>query len=96
MMISFHPDVVEELNAAVDYYENLAEGLGVEFADEVFSGIELISRFPEAWSDLSSGLRRCLISRFPYGLIYRKDNDEIYILAIMQMNREPGYWKSRR
>jgi len=96
MMISFHPDVVEELNAAVDYYENLAEGLGVEFADEVFSGIELISRFPEAWSDLSSGFRRCLIRRFPYGLIYRKDNDEIYILAIMQMNREPGYWKSRR
>ncbi|MCU0845840.1 MAG: type II toxin-antitoxin system RelE/ParE family toxin [Spirochaetes bacterium] len=96
MMISFHPGAVEELNASVDYYENLAEGLGVEFADEVFSGIELISRYPEAWSDLSCGLRRCLISRFPFGLIYRKDNDEIYILAIMQMNREPDYWKSRR
>jgi hypothetical protein len=96
MMISFHPGAVEELNASMDYYENLAEGLGVEFADEVFSGIELISRYPEAWSDLSCGLRRCLISRFPFGLIYRKDNDEIYILAIMQMNREPDYWKSRR
>ncbi len=36
-----------------------------------------------------------MIHRFPYGIIYRYDENDLYILAIMMLNREPDYWKNR-
>ena len=32
---------------------------------------------------------------FPYGVIYQIIEDEVIIIAIMQLNREPDYWKKR-
>jgi len=33
--------------------------------------------------------------RFPYGVIYQISEDEVLIVAIMQLNRKPNYWQSR-
>jgi len=33
--------------------------------------------------------------RFPYGVIYQIAEGWIIIIAIMQMNRKPDYWKER-
>lgn len=33
--------------------------------------------------------------RFPYGVIYATDPEEIVILAIAHMHRRPGYWRDR-
>ena len=41
-------------------------------------------------------IRRCLTNRFPYGIIYYEKDDEIIILAVMQLNRKPDYWKDRQ
>ncbi|HOS97927.1 MAG TPA: type II toxin-antitoxin system RelE/ParE family toxin [Deltaproteobacteria bacterium] len=95
MRYSFHPIAVAELNEAIDYYEELQSGLGFEFAKEVFSSIQRVIEFPAAWSPLSPNTRRCLVHRFPYGIIYQTLNDEILIVAIMQLNRKPSYWENR-
>lgn len=95
MKVSFYPEAKDELFNAVNYYEECQEGLGQEFAKEVYAAIQRIIQFPEAWSKLSENTRRCLVNRFPYGLIYSIIEDEIIILAVMQLNREPGYWKNR-
>ncbi len=95
MKYSFHPSARAELNDSIDYYEDYRPGLGLEFAEEVYSTIQRIIRFPEAWPRLSPNSRRCLTNRFPYGVIYQVLEDEILIVAVMQLNREPGYWKDR-
>jgi len=41
-------------------------------------------------------IRRCLVHRFPYGIIYAIENDTIYIAAVMHLRREPGYWERHR
>jgi len=92
---SFHPDAENELNEAIDYYNKCQTGLGLEFAREVYSTIQNILLFPQAWTPLSANTRRCLTNRFPYGVIYQITADEIFIIAVMQLNREPGYWKNR-
>lgn len=93
MRYSFHPSAQVELDEAVDYYEECRLGLGLEFSREVYSAIYRIMHFPEAWSPLSKNTRRCLTNRFPYGIIYQVLNDEIVIIAVMQLNRRPGYWR---
>lgn len=92
---SFHPDAEKELNGTIDYYNECQNGLGFEFAEEVYSSIQNILSFPLAWAPLSPNTRRCLTNRFPYGVIYQFTGNEIFIIAVMQLNREPGYWKNR-
>jgi ParE toxin of type II toxin-antitoxin system, parDE len=92
---SFHPEAERELNTTINYYNECQDGLGFEFAEEVYSTIHNILSFPLAWAELSPSTRRCLTSRFPYGVIYQITENEIFIIAVMQLNREPEYWKKR-
>jgi len=95
MKYSFHPEAKEELFEAINYFEKCRSGLGLEFAKEIFSTIQRIVHFPSAWSKFSENTRRCLTNRFPFGVIYRIIEDEIIIIAVMQLNRKPNYWKKR-
>jgi len=95
MKYSFHPDAKGEFNKAIDYYNECQPNLGLEFVKEVFNSIQLILKFPDAWSPFSKSTRRCMINRFPYGLIYQKNENEIYIIAVMQLNKKPTYWHER-
>ena len=96
MKVRFNPEAVLEINAAVDYYEDNEAGLGIEFVMEIQKGIEMISNYPDSWQQLSVSTRRYLIKRFPFGIIYLSYKDTLYIIAIMHLNRKPGYWKKRK
>ena len=95
MNFVFHPDARLELNAAAEHYEQAQIGLGSVFVDEVYAGIQRICTYPEAWTLLTPTVRRCLIHRFPYGIVYRIRHDEAQILAVAHLNRKPGYWNLR-
>ncbi len=95
MTYSFHPLAEKELNDAIDYYNKCQDGLGIEFAEEVYKAIQFILQFPQAWSPLSKNTRRCITNRFPSGVIYQEKKDEIIIIAVMQLNKKPNYWHDR-
>ena len=95
MKVSFHPEAVEELEQAVIYYEDCQSGLGKQLSQEVDASIQLILAFPHAWTTLEDNIRRTLVRRFPYGLLYYLQENEVYILAVMNLNRSPDYWKKR-
>ncbi|MFH1708001.1 MAG: type II toxin-antitoxin system RelE/ParE family toxin [Planctomycetota bacterium] len=95
MQYSFHPAAERELLDAVRFYEQCNEGLGVSFAKEIYKAIQTIVLHPSAWAPLSPNTRRCLIPRFPYGIIYSVTTSDIYIIAIMHLNKKPHYWKRR-
>jgi hypothetical protein len=40
-------------------------------------------------------MRRVLVNRFPYGVIYANRNNEILTLAVMHLNRKPNYLEKR-
>lgn len=44
---------------------------------------------------MEDDIRRFLVRRFPYGILYTIEADHILILAIMHLSREPGYWRHR-
>ena len=92
MNYSFHPEAKEEFFEAINYFEEYQKGLGLSFSKEVFSTIQRIIHFPSAWSKFSKNTRRSLTNRFPYGVIYQIKGEEVIIIAVMQLNREPGYW----
>jgi hypothetical protein len=95
MTFSFHPEAEEEFLEAINYYEDRERGLGYDFSIEVFATIQHIVIYPTAWPVIEEGVRRCLVHRFPYGVIYSIEQEEILILAVMHLRRHPGYWKNR-
>ncbi len=85
MNVLFHPDAETELNTAIDYYEDIEKGLGYDFSLEVFSALERIIAFPKAWTSIEDGVRRSLVRRFPYGILYAEEKDKIYVVAVMHL-----------
>ncbi|MBM3333096.1 type II toxin-antitoxin system RelE/ParE family toxin, partial [Candidatus Sumerlaeota bacterium] len=59
-------------------------------------GLDRIGEFPLLWPIYEGEYRRCLLKRFPYGLIYRIETERIYVMAVAHLHREPGYWKKRK
>ena len=95
MIFEYHPEAKSEFFATIDYYEECEEGLGYDFSIEVYSAIQNIMYYPLAWPILKGDIRRYLTNRFPYGILYSIEPDRIFILAVMNLHRDPDYWKHR-
>lgn len=95
MKYFFHKSAEAEFDNAISYYEGCRQGLGLDFAEEVFAAIERILQYPEAWSAMSKNTRRCLVNRFPFGIIYQVKPSVIYVIAIADLRRRPDYWLKR-
>ena len=88
------PAELEMLDAA-RYYELQAPGLGDDFLDKIDAAVRDIGTNPSRWPIIQSDIRRRLIHRFPYALLYRVDPDEVVIQATMHLHRRPDYWIDR-
>ena len=95
MIFLFHPDAEIEFKDAIEYYESCQNRLGYEFALEVYETVNRVIANPNAWQVINENMRRTLVNRFPYGIIYAIRNNEILILAVMHLNRKPNYWERR-
>jgi hypothetical protein len=95
MKFYFHEDAELEFDKAIEYYEGCQTGLGLEYAQEIYAAIKRIIQFPEAWPPLSKKTRRCLVNRFPFGIIYQVKSGLLKIIAVADLRRRPNYWKDR-
>lgn len=89
------PDAEADLAEAKGWYEQKRVGLGQEFLLCVEAALNSISRMPEAATEVCPGVRRVIVRRFPYGVFYRLDSDQIAILAIYHSKRNPRGWQER-
>ena len=85
-----------EFEDAIEHYNQERPGLGYQFAAEARRTFKRIEQFPEAWHPLSNNTRRCRLKGFPYAVIYNATDQEIIVLALMHMRRDPDAWKDRR
>lgn len=96
MKYVFHPEALAEYAEAVQYYAVQRVEVAQAFIDAIENAVYRIREAPTRWLVLDDNVRRCLIRKFPYGILYTIEPDYILILAVMQCSREPGYWKNRR
>jgi toxin ParE1/3/4 len=95
MTVSIHPEAERDLADRLDYYERQNPGLGYEFVREVRNSIEFLQIHPEMGQRIDAQLRRILLRRFPYSIIYARDNETIRVLSVAHHHRRPGYWRDR-
>ena len=95
MNVRFLVPAQQELDDAVAWYDQQADGLGKEFLDELDRVIRRVVAYPLSSMEIEPGLRRGLLARFPYGIIYGQDNATVVVVAVAHLHREPRYWADR-
>jgi toxin ParE1/3/4 len=93
--LEFHPEAQAEFVGAARYFEGEAENLGVDFIDFVQHTALRLIRFPTSGRRVGRRLRRVVVPRFLYLLLYRVERERIFIVAVAHPRRRPGYWRSR-
>jgi hypothetical protein len=98
--VRFAPEVPDELAEAVLWYEARRQGLGRELLDEVQATLPLIGERPRSFPrlqdvDATLEIRRALLARFPYALVFLVREDEVRVLAAAHAKRRSGYWLGR-
>lgn len=84
-----------EIDDAVVWFDSQSQGLGTRFLDDIDRTLRRIVTFPLSCGEIETDIRRCLLTRFPYGIIYGIDNDKIIVIAVAHLHREPRYWIDR-
>ena len=78
------------------YYEKRAPDLGLAFLDEVEKASRRILTNPRAYQTVGAEVRRALVARFPYSILYVIEPDDyIRVIAVAHHKRRPGYWRKR-
>jgi len=95
MKVIFPKCAKQELDDATRYYEIEYEGLGKRFREEVRKAAKRISEYPEAWSVERGEVRKCILHKFPYKLLYAIEKTHIFIIAVAHQHRKPDYWVER-
>jgi plasmid stabilization system protein ParE len=95
LSVVFHPDAVEEAQAARQWYLARSPSAAVSYLAELDRGIETVALAPERWPFFLHGTRCYLFQRFPFQLIYGVKNDRIEIVAVAHGRRRSGYLKVR-
>jgi len=91
----FLPEAEQEMYEAAKFYESQAPGLGVEFISEIERAIQAVQEAPTRWPIIEGTLRRRLLRRFPFSLLYQIEAANIVIIAVSHVHRKPYYWKKR-
>ncbi len=95
MKWEFHPDAEQELTESTLRYESEISGLGLRFAREVERVVELILEDPALGVRVQGEIRRFVLRRFPFSVVYAVASGILYVLAIAHDSRRPGYWRTR-
>jgi plasmid stabilization system protein ParE len=98
--IRFDPGAAQELSDALDWYAERGPGLPIRLVEELDAALEQVSHHPDRFAALAiprvePPLRRVLLRRFPYAVIYCALSDEIRIVALAHASRRPLYWSDR-
>lgn len=93
--VVFLPEAEQEMLEAAGYYESQATGFGADFLFEAERAVNSVAKLPLAWPVIEGELRRRLVRRFPFGILYRTEPEEIVIVAVAHLRRKPGYWRER-
>ena len=95
MNIKYLQVAKDEFHDAIRYYEIQQTNLGKQFQDDVKKSISRIKRFPKAYEVVRDEIRRCLLHKFSYSILYTIDEHNIVIIAISHQHRKPDYWLGR-
>ena len=92
-----HSAAQRELARAMAWYDERCPGLGSDLLAEVEAATNKLRLAPEHCPHYKrTDFRKQFVERFPYLLFFLEMPAHIWIAAIADGRRRPGYWKRRK
>jgi len=81
----------ENTLSAFIYYQNVRQGLGDDFLEDLEERYLAICENPYAFSytDARCTLRDAILNRFPYLVIFKIQSEDVIVLAVHNMHKKP-------
>ena len=96
MSYSFHPAAESEHLESVAYYESKRPGLGATYLAEFEKSMADVCEAPNRYPiKMEPDIRRKIMKKFPFSILYRVASGSVQILAIAHHRRRPAYWLGR-
>lgn len=95
MIFRFTPEADAELTEARQWYSHQRKDLDLEFMQCIDAALSRIQFNPRLFPVVHGGLRRAVVRRFPFAILYEVMAEEIQIIAVFHSRRNPDVWKSR-
>ena len=90
MRVVLSPEAQAEFDEAVKYYDQQREGLGDELRAGIRAFLPRLQKSPLTFPVERGDIRRLVLARFPYKLLYSVEADHIYVIALAHIRRAPG------
>ena len=90
--IRFVKEALFDVEDIVIWYEEQRIGLSYDFELCLEAGLDEISRNPDAFQKKYKNIKIRFIFRFPYGIHYRFEKDEIVVIGVFHTSRSPKIW----
>ena len=90
------PEAELDLIEAIRWYDERDQKLGNNFLRRVYQCITSLERNPRLFPIVHRQMRRALVRRFPFQILYEIEIEEIIIYGIYHSARDPEVWKRRK
>ena len=88
--IELHPAAVREAALAFRWYSSRSARAAERFADALDRAICQVQERPESFPLHSAGTKRCLLSRYPYLVVFRELDDRVQVIAVAHGGADRG------
>lgn len=95
MRVNYDNAAREEGFAAAEWYGEQEETLQARFLAKWKDAENRMVASPWIHRCFEGDLRKCRFEVFPYALVFRIRGEELQVIAVMHMSRNPGYWRGR-
>lgn len=89
------PEAEAELAEAFDWYEHRVPGLGADFLVALDTAVDSILSNPLRHPVWYRSIRRALLRRFPYQVLFLVEEDTVTVIAVFHGARDPKHWQNR-
>jgi len=89
------PAAITDLTAIREWYELRDEGLGDEFLERVGAVLMVVRSSPYLYEEFRPGVRRVLVARFPYVIVYRIRGNTVRVIAVYHVRRDDTTFRDR-
>ena len=84
-----------DLEDAVRWYEDERAGFTERFLADVARTFDRIRERSLQFPTVRGDVRRALLHTFPYAVYFSAQDDEVVVLAVLHLRRNPKVWRTR-
>lgn len=95
LTIVTRPNAAAEIESTYRWYERQRTALGEEFLQAANDQVRVVAEHPERFPIVHRDIRRALLRRFPYAILYGIQSSHIIVVACFHAKRNPGAWMTR-